>query len=844
MTLREKIVCYYSLLLWPFCFTAFILFFLQPINLVLNKFLVRPVISQFENNVFNNLVLLILSLVIGIGLWIFGDKRFLRALAGSALFFYVLQLTGKFWQFQRSVIFPEVRIWDLIIASLVLPIISAFSISKKEDAKDAEQNKKAGFVEELPIEKLEHDSFNRRGLAQEIANKINLTTNEKAFAIGILGEYGSGKTSFANLIKLYLEESSTAIVDFNPWRAESTPNIQKDFFDLMASELYNLDPKISASILNYSRKLSRIDSSISNSIRQAWMLSSIFTRRNYIDDFDHINDLLTESKKKIVVFIDDVDRLYSSEVLEVLKLIRTTANFSNVFYLVAYDRNYVQESIRALNQNVASSYLDKIFQLEIPLPKREEDDLLILLEELLGYFIGEADMQSLQTHIIKHGFKNQFDIEYRSIFRQSRDVIKFINSFKITYQLLSSEVLFDNLFVLELFKFRFPMIYDRLFEYRNDFVTSMPSRSAHEEFYELRTFKEGEVTRLHITKYLQTQNYDEQDIKLISGLLNNLFFKFARSLKAKTSIIYPQVFERYFRYRLSGKDLSEKKFELAFNAGSEPMKNFIDDCNEQKLLPQLKNRLFQEKPQNKEGYEWKITSLFYLGSQYIKENGTTSFDFNDLIDELWNFDDRFVKQYYSNDSEAYASFIKDLFENASLPYLFENEIIYNVKRSIREIVITKDHLTDFQVKYFKNHVETLGLTKEAMWLAWWTRYEGENPAPGQPGYVIKYWKFEDKIRPVLIESITNNNPYEFLKLSIEHDSRYDSASKIYIQILKLFEEPAYLRKLIEDNSFLNTEVKTDYLAFYDACEIAGFDKWATYPFKTSLQPKRNDYDEF
>lgn len=523
---------YFPGLLWLFCCASFLLFFIEPVNAVLDKLFVRPLIADFKSTVLNESVLVILSAGLSMWLFLFGGTRFLRTLAIFAVCFYTLELNQSYWQFHHLHLIPFLRDWDIIVAALIVP--ACFTLITKGQQRSNDLSN-IGFVEDRAIESPEQDTFNRKEVAREIAKRISVTIHEKSFAIGILGEYGSGKTSFINLIKGYLNKAQTEVVNFNPWSAEGTPNIQKDFFDLLASRLYALDPKVSGLILDYSRKLSRIDNSAEKIIRKIGLASSLFRPGSYADDYVRINTLLEHSGKKIIVTIDDLDRLYKEEVMEVLRLIRNTASFTNIIYLVAYERSYIQESIKSMNPNVGSSYLDKIIQLEIPLPKREDEDLLRLLENLLKGFITDTDLQSYREHILETGFRNQFNFAFETVFRQSRDVVKFINNFKIAYELLGKEVMFESLFVLELLKFRFPLIYDRLFENRRDFVRQMPSRSTHEEFYQLRTFEVEKEDHLVIGRTLREErNYGEKDIVLICGLLNNCFLNSTALLRRET----------------------------------------------------------------------------------------------------------------------------------------------------------------------------------------------------------------------------------------------------------------------------------------------------------------------
>ena len=67
------------------------------------------------------------------------------------------------------------------------------------------------------------------------------------------------------------------------------------------------------------------------------------------------------------------NNLERDEVFEVLRLIRNTADLSNVIYMVAYDKEYVTCVLEEKNIKDSSAYLEKIFPLEIHLPKVDED---------------------------------------------------------------------------------------------------------------------------------------------------------------------------------------------------------------------------------------------------------------------------------------------------------------------------------------------------------------------------------------------------------------------------------------------------------------------------------------
>ena len=74
----------------------------------------------------------------------------------------------------------------------------------------------------------------------------------------------------------------------------------------------------------------------------------------------------------------------SNELFEVLRLIRITANFRNVVFVVAYDRDYICNVLNeSKNIKRAEEYIQKIFHLEVSLPKFEDETLLdVFMDEI------------------------------------------------------------------------------------------------------------------------------------------------------------------------------------------------------------------------------------------------------------------------------------------------------------------------------------------------------------------------------------------------------------------------------------------------------------------------------
>src|SRR5690606_32689438 len=151
--------------------------------------------------------------------------------------------------------------------------------------------------------------------------------------------------------------------------------------------------------------------------------------------FEKAKKSIVDIERKIVVFIDDTDRLNKKEIFEVLRLIRNTANFTNVFFIVAYDREYITRTITELFQ--PNVYLEKIFQLEISLPVVNGNMPEKYLLELLGE-IPNLNGQELQNILIPNPYLVQI---LRYCLKTFRDVTRLANNLNLNYVPISKEVL-------------------------------------------------------------------------------------------------------------------------------------------------------------------------------------------------------------------------------------------------------------------------------------------------------------------------------------------------------------------------------------------------------------------
>lgn len=357
----------------------------------------------------------------------------------------------------------DFRIYITILLSLISilllsKILKITCLKQKEKQKD---NKKGFSIDYDKYDDLCNVKISdtQREYAQVIINKLFKTDiSNRSFAVGITGEWGTGKTTFLNLLEETAKEKNNEvkIVHFNPWMCKSPEKVTSDFFATLQKELSPYCSTLSSSIRDYAKNLSV---SLSNSIKV-----QLFPRIiSLYDQKEKISKEISKFKTPVIIIIDDIDRLEQEEVFEVLRLIRNTGDLCNTIYLVAYDRKYVTTILNEKNIQNAESYLEKIFPIDIQMPTKENYEMWEYLKNEIEWYIPNNNFTNQLFAKIDTDKKRILLLKvlnsYRKIKRFSRGFILnlkfYFNNKKQDYKIL-------DIFWLEVLKFYDKKIYDIL----------------------------------------------------------------------------------------------------------------------------------------------------------------------------------------------------------------------------------------------------------------------------------------------------------------------------------------------------------------------------------------------
>lgn len=473
---------------------------------IISKYLVIPVISKFDQGIFS-FILCLAILIFTITIFIINVRRKKIAL-NSILTPTLILLYYSFyrfsnespWLFYSYQDFCVVKFSDILIISLTLLLIQWNP--KKQILKDSI------FLEDCFDTFGKVDALKRNTLVDRIAKSITGTNLKKSFAIGISGKWGSGKSVILELLKTNLKDE--IVIEYSPWKREKKIDIIKDFFErLQENAELRKYPTLSASLIEYGQTV--LQNSPNFNIQSLYSTFFKFFNVTKQNEEEKLRNILI--KKKLIILIDDLDRLDKEEILEILKLVRNTFSFPNTFFVVTYDREHILKLLSKESESYAG-YLDKIFQLEIPIPIYPDYLIYQKTIELLSKDRTENELMSISApmdHLSSQLVSKDKNL-ITFFIRDLRDAIRFVNSFNFNYsENIRDGIAIEDFIILELIKTKYQFLFSLL---KEDFFLNFDNGKA--------TFERIEISQEN--KNLFPYELSKEEINALNRTLERLYY--------------------------------------------------------------------------------------------------------------------------------------------------------------------------------------------------------------------------------------------------------------------------------------------------------------------------------
>ncbi len=322
------------------------------------------------------------------------------------------------------------------------------------------------FDADHPIERREQDRLDRRSFAEAIARQICSVPADHGFTIAVVGEWGAGKTSVLNMVKETLtdESETTPILRFNPWLFRGATDLVARFFSELSAQLgqdrFRGLKQVVRALAGMSQALaplspvpctSELVKSAAQEAVNATAPPSLHQQR------EDLRDALAESESRVVVLIDDIDRLEPREIREMVRLVRLVSGLPNLVFVLAFDRQRIAKSLGE-DEAEGQEYLDKIVQVTYTLPAVRKETLSDMLSAWLEELIQDRKVPRPDDEVWGQVFYEVI----KPLIGNLRDVKRYINSLPVTLDTVGGEVAIADLLGLEALRVLRPSMFAEL----------------------------------------------------------------------------------------------------------------------------------------------------------------------------------------------------------------------------------------------------------------------------------------------------------------------------------------------------------------------------------------------
>lgn len=332
------------------------------------------------------------------------------------------------------------------------------------------------FESDTPIASSEKDLCNWAAQVDVVASLIHNRDHTEPFCIGIHGPWGSGKSSFVNLVKerlkgysaLNLSETDSdkppLVMDFRPWIISGQESILSFFFNELIGFL-GKDTELEELVKLLIRYQKQLESLASGEPASFILVKTGLFVLRCLKRFRGKPETIIELKQEIVrqlggavkngkkvnpcrhvvIFIDDIDRLLKKEMIQIFQLVKAVADFPNVTFVLVYEQDMVLKCLERKQSGNPREYLEKLVQVSTPVPRIPEEILLGQMNQLLvrawgnersSYFIpdprSDAGLSDVWSSLCDHHILKNL--------KSFRQVKRFINNVHIHRSNLGMDV--------------------------------------------------------------------------------------------------------------------------------------------------------------------------------------------------------------------------------------------------------------------------------------------------------------------------------------------------------------------------------------------------------------------
>jgi predicted KAP-like P-loop ATPase len=432
------------------------------------------------------------------------------------------------------------------------------------------------YFNDDPITSPQDDRFGMNPFARALAQSFGEMQMPVGSTVAVNGVWGSGKSSVVNLIRHHLSplqaDGKFELVDFRCWWFHGEEALTIAFLQTLHAVLEKslgqkakeLIPKIGKKLLQAGSVLGPAVDLATGGVGGTLIEKSLdFTRRYFSDNesveglFWRLSDALARQEKRFLVIIDDIDRLAPDEALLVFRLVKSVGRLPNVMYLLAFDRELVENTVRDKYPSEGPHFLEKIIQANFQVPSIPRD-------ELQGALLAEIERLCWSTMdgAEEARFMNVFYDGVAPYLNTPRDLVRLTNAISVTWPPVKDEVNLADFVGLEAIRVFEPSLYNAI---RSDKDRVCGIRSDYD-----RKSSESEIDRLLAGVPEKRRQHAKDAIKRLFPRLEDVGYGpgFTETWRARRLVCAREHFDTYFRLAIGDETLPANEVtELIAHSG-------------------------------------------------------------------------------------------------------------------------------------------------------------------------------------------------------------------------------------------------------------------------------------
>lgn len=329
-----------------------------------------------------------------------------------------------------------------------------------------------------PIKNWSDDLLNRRTIVERLSTAILGWPKSVPLVVALVGQWGEGKTSVVNLTLQKIRERSpdAVIVEFTPWLFNSAEGLIQAFLRELEESLRDRTSKwhflrrrtAARAWTGIRQRLSSLPSGTAFGFGVD--LSGLRPGSPAIDELRRRLLLVSPRRNQtVVVVMDDIDRLASSELIITLKLMKLWNRLTGFVFLLPFDRTSVEKKLSS-ELRLDPLLLEKLIQVEVRLPSPSETAIGRFLDRELTRF------QALYNIEYESDFAERFGALWRGTLSKRlntlRAVNRVLNGCAFSLPIVRGDVNYADLFALEFLRFAHPRIFELIRANRDYFCGS------------------------------------------------------------------------------------------------------------------------------------------------------------------------------------------------------------------------------------------------------------------------------------------------------------------------------------------------------------------------------------